>query len=84
MQIPPSIPIEFFGGNATFTVSDGAYLEFPRLGGPFAIRCAAGPGMGAITVQVLDYQTGAVLQTVQQDLEATEYSVVVLYQVLWF
>lgn len=76
VQIPPSIPIQFFGGNATFTTSDGAYLEFPRLGGPFAIRCASGPGMGAITIQVIDYQTGGVLQTVQQDLEAVDYAVV--------
>ena len=75
-QLPPTIPFEFFGGSATYTTSDGAYLEFPRYGGSFGIRTVAGPAMGFITIQMLDYQSGAVLQTVQQELNAANYSIV--------
>jgi len=75
-ELPPGTPFEFFGGSATWTDSDGAYLEYPRLGASFAVRAAGGPGMGAITIQMINYQTGAVIKTVQHDLQRPGYQIV--------
>jgi hypothetical protein len=75
-ELPPGTPIEFFGGSATWTDSDGAYLEYPRVGASFAIRAAGGPGMGAITIQMIDYLTGAVVKTLQHDLQRAGYQIV--------
>jgi hypothetical protein len=72
-QLPDGAPFTFFGGTATWTDSDGAYLEYPRLGGSFAVRAVAGPIMGSITAQVLDFRTGALLETVQVDLNQPNY-----------
>jgi len=65
--------LDFFGGDVALTESDGSYLEFPLRGESFAVLCAEGPNQGSINIEVFDFLTGALVTSVQRDLNKGVY-----------